>query len=104
MALQPPLARSKAGRHAWGTNRLASSLRFGEFRLGIDVESLIMGNVWKIVTSVGAEVEEEDVLLIIESMKMEIPVEAPEAGRVVEIRVEEGQAVVEGDVLVVLAD
>jgi biotin carboxyl carrier protein len=70
--------------------------------LGIDVESQIMGNVWKIETSVGAQVEEEDVLLIVESMKMEIPVEAPEAGRVSEIRVQEGQSVEEGDVLVVL--
>jgi biotin carboxyl carrier protein len=64
---------------------------------------MITGNIWKIETSLGAEVEEEDVLLIIESMKMEIPVEAPEAGRVTEIRVQEGQSVEEGDVLVVLA-
>ena len=72
--------------------------------MGIDVESQIMGNIWKIVTPLGAEVEEDDVLLIIESMKMEIPVEAPQAGRVSEIRVEEGQSVQEGDVLVVLVD
>ena len=64
---------------------------------------MITGNIWKIETSLGAEVEEEDVLLIIESMKMEIPVEAPEAGRVTEIRVQEGQSVEEGDVLVILA-
>jgi biotin carboxyl carrier protein len=64
---------------------------------------MITGNIWKIETSLGAEVEEEDVLLIIQSMKMEIPVEAPEAGRVTEIRVQEGQSVEEGDVLVVLA-
>lgn len=75
----------------------------GRRKLGIEVESQITGNIWKIETSVGAEVEEEDVLLIIESMKMEIPVEAPEAGRVVEIRVQEGQSVEEGDVLVILA-
>jgi acetyl-CoA carboxylase biotin carboxyl carrier protein len=71
--------------------------------LSIEVESLITGSIWKIETSVGHEVEEEDVLLIIESMKMEIPLEAPEAGRVTEIRVQEGQSVEEGDVLVVLA-
>ena len=71
--------------------------------LSIEVESQITGSIWKIETSVGAEVEEEDVLLIIESMKMEIPVEAPEAGRVTEIRVQEGQSVEEGDVLVILA-
>ncbi|MCA9505768.1 MAG: acetyl-CoA carboxylase biotin carboxyl carrier protein subunit [Spirochaetaceae bacterium] len=71
-------------------------------RLSIEVEAPVTGNVWKIETTVGAQVEEEDVLLVIESMKMEIPVEAPEAGRVVEIRAQEGQAVEEGDVLVVL--
>jgi len=70
--------------------------------LSIEVESQITGNVWKIEKAVGDVVEEEDVLLIIESMKMEIPVEALEAGRVTEIRVVEGQAVEEGDVLVVL--
>lgn len=70
----------------------------------IEVEAQITGNVWKIETEVGARVEEEDVLLIIESMKMEIPVEAPEAGTVSRICVEEGQAIEEGDVLVVLDD
>ncbi len=70
--------------------------------MSIEVEAQITGNVWKVETSPGYQVEEEDVLLIIESMKMEIPVEAPEAGRVAEIRVAEGQSVEEGDVLVVL--
>jgi len=69
----------------------------------IEVEAEIAGNVWKIETKVGAEVEAEEVLLILESMKMEIPVEAPGAGRVSEIRVAEGQSVDEGAVLVVLA-
>jgi biotin carboxyl carrier protein len=82
-------------------NRAGS--RNGRRDLSIEVESQITGSVWKIETSLGAEVEEEDVLLIIESMKMEIPVEAPEAGRVAEIRVQEGQSVEEGDVLVILA-
>ena len=62
----------------------------------------IAGNVWKIETTVGAQVEEEDVLLILESMKMEIPVEAPRAGRVAEVRVAEGDSIEEGAVLVVL--
>ena len=70
--------------------------------VNIEVEAQVTGNVWKVETAVGAQVEEEDVLLVIESMKMEIPVEAPASGRVVEIRVREGQAVEEGDVLVVL--
>lgn len=70
--------------------------------MSIEVEAQITGKVWKIETSPGDAVEEDDVLLIIESMKMEIPVEAPEAGRVSELRVAEGQSVEEGDVLVVL--
>ncbi len=72
--------------------------------MSIEVESQITGNVSKIEKAVGDVIEEEDVLLIIESMKMEIPVEAPEGGRISEIRVAEGQAVEEGDVLVVLEE
>ncbi len=72
--------------------------------MSIEVEAQITGNIWKIECAVGDEVEEEDVLLIIESMKMEIPAEAPDKGRIIEIRVAEGQAVEEGDVLVVLEE
>jgi acetyl-CoA carboxylase biotin carboxyl carrier protein len=67
-----------------------------------EIEAQITGSVWKIEKAVGDEVEEEDVVLIIESMKMEIPVEAPCAGRISEIRTSEGASVEEGDVLVVL--
>jgi len=67
-----------------------------------EVAAEIAGNVWKVETQVGAQVAEEDVLLILESMKMEIPVEAPCAGRVSEIRVTEGESIEEGAVLVVL--
>ncbi len=66
------------------------------------VEAHITGTVFKIETSVGAQVEPGDILVIIESMKMEMPVEAPGPGRVSEIRVEEGQSVEEGETLVVL--
>ena len=66
------------------------------------LEAHIGGKVFKIETSVGTEVREGDVLIIIESMKMEMPIEAPTGGRVSEIHVEEGQSVSEGDVLVVL--
>lgn len=66
------------------------------------VEAHITGTIFKIETAVGAEVAEGDPLIIIESMKMEMPVEAPAAGRVAEIRVEEGQSVEEGEVLAVL--
>ncbi len=70
--------------------------------MATQVEAQITGNVWKIEKSVGDEVVEEEVLIIIESMKMEIPVESPCAGRVAEIRVEEGQSVEEGAVLAVI--
>jgi len=69
-----------------------------------DVEAQITGNVWKIEKAVGDTVEEEDVILILESMKMEIPVEAPCEGRLSEIRVSEGENVEEGAVLAVIAD
>ncbi len=67
-----------------------------------DVEAHITGTVWKIECEVGDEVAEGDTVLILESMKMEMPVEAEDAGTVTEIRCEEGQAVNEGDTLVVL--
>jgi acetyl-CoA carboxylase biotin carboxyl carrier protein len=58
--------------------------------------------VWKIECEVGDEVEEGDTVVILESMKMEMPVEAEDAGVVKEILCEEGQAVNEGDTLVIL--
>ena len=67
-----------------------------------DVEAHITGTVWKIEVEVGDTVEEGDTVVILESMKMEMPVEAEDAGKVVEILCEEGQAVNEGDTLVVL--
>ena len=66
------------------------------------VPAHITGTVWKIEKKVGDAVQPGDILVIIESMKMEMPVEAPDAGTVKEIRVKEAQAVNEGDVLVVL--
>ena len=66
------------------------------------VEAHITGTVFKVEVQLGASVAEGDVLVIIESMKMEMPVEATTAGRVAEIRVEEGQSVEEGDVPIVL--
>jgi acetyl-CoA carboxylase biotin carboxyl carrier protein len=67
-----------------------------------DIEAHITGNVWKIEVAVGDTVEDGDTVVILESMKMEIPVEAEDDGVVKEILCEEGQAVSEGDVLVVL--
>jgi acetyl-CoA carboxylase biotin carboxyl carrier protein len=67
-----------------------------------DVEAHITGTVWKIECEVGDDVEEGDTVVILESMKMEMPVEAEDPGTVKEVRCEEGQSVQEGDVLVVL--
>jgi acetyl-CoA carboxylase biotin carboxyl carrier protein len=67
-----------------------------------DVEAHITGTVWKIECQVGQSVEEGDTLVILESMKMEMPVEAEDGGTVKEIVCEEGQSVSEGDTLVVL--
>jgi acetyl-CoA carboxylase biotin carboxyl carrier protein len=67
-----------------------------------DVEAHITGTVWKIECQVGQEVEEGDTLVILESMKMEMPVEAEDDGVVKEISCAEGQSVSEGDTLVVL--
>jgi acetyl-CoA carboxylase biotin carboxyl carrier protein len=66
------------------------------------VEAQIAGNVWKIERSVGDAVKRDDVLIIIESMKMEIPVESPCDGRIAELRVQEGDSVEEGTVLAIL--
>jgi acetyl-CoA carboxylase biotin carboxyl carrier protein len=69
----------------------------------MDVPAHITGTVWKVEVSVGQVVQPGEVLVILESMKMEMPVEAPEAGTVKEIRCQPNQPVNEGDVLVVLA-
>jgi acetyl-CoA carboxylase biotin carboxyl carrier protein len=73
----------------------------GEDRVA-NVEAHITGTVWKVECKVGDTIAEGDTVVILESMKMEMPVEAEDEGTVKEIRCEEGQAVSEGDVLVVL--
>jgi acetyl-CoA carboxylase biotin carboxyl carrier protein len=67
------------------------------------VRTEVAGSVWKVEVSVGQAVAAGDALVIVESMKMEIPVEAPAAGTVAEIRVAEGDRVAEGAVVVTLA-
>ena len=67
-----------------------------------EVEAHITGTVWKIEVAVGDNVEEGDTVVILESMKMEMPVEAEDPGVVAQILCEEGQSVSEGDTLVVL--
>ncbi len=67
-----------------------------------EIAAHITGTVWKVACEVGDEVEEGDTVVVLESMKMEMPVEAEEPGVVKEIRCEEGQAVSAGETLVVL--
>lgn len=67
-----------------------------------EIKSEITGSVWKIVKHLGDPVVEEDALMILESMKMEIPVLAETRGKVVEIRVKENDPVAEGQVVAVV--
>ena len=67
-----------------------------------DIKSEITGSVWKILKAPGDAVREEDSLMILESMKMEIPVLAECKGTLLEMRVKEGDAIVEGQVLAVV--
>ncbi|MBM4236188.1 MAG: acetyl-CoA carboxylase biotin carboxyl carrier protein subunit [Firmicutes bacterium] len=68
----------------------------------VEVQSPITGNVWKIIKKVGEQVKEYETIMIMESMKMEIPVEAPQDGKILEIKVEEGDSVIEEDVVALL--
>ena len=67
-----------------------------------EVRAELVGNVWKVEAREGDQVEENDVLIILESMKMEIPVTAPTGGLIREIRVKEQDVVQEGQVLAVI--
>jgi len=68
----------------------------------MEVLAEMVANVWKVMVSMGASVAEGDPLVILESMKMEIPVESPLAGTVTDLRVQEGGVVQEGDVIAVV--
>ncbi len=70
--------------------------------MATNVLAQITGTVWKIEVKAGQAVQAGDFIAILESMKMEIPVEAPAAGTVAEIKVKEGDAVQEGAVIAVL--
>lgn len=67
------------------------------------VKTEVTGSVWKIEVQVGETVEADQALVILESMKMEIPASAPQAGVVQQILVREGEAVEEGQALVIVA-
>ncbi len=67
-----------------------------------DIKAHITGTVWKIEKRVGEAVASGDAVVILESMKMEMPVESPVAGKLKELKCAEGQAVEEGAVLAVV--
>jgi len=67
-----------------------------------EVLAEMVANVWKVLVSKGDDVSEGDTLVILESMKMEIPVEATASGTVAEVNVDEGGVVQEGDVIAVI--
>ncbi len=64
--------------------------------------SEVTGSVWKLLVKVGDVLEADDIILVLESMKMEIPLMAPDGGRITEILVNEGEAVREGQRLVII--
>ena len=70
--------------------------------MATQIKAHITGTIWKIKVEVGQQVDEGDTLVIIESMKMEIPVSSPRAGRVVELKVAEGDPAKEGQVVAVI--
>lgn len=69
-----------------------------------EIKAHITGTIWKIPVKAGDAVEEGDTLVIIESMKMEMPIEADDDGKVIEVKAAEGQAVNEGDVIMIVQD
>lgn len=69
-----------------------------------EVKSPMAGNVWKVLVSVGDTIEDGQDVVILESMKMEIPVSADFSGKVIRVAAQEGSFVGEGDVLVEIED
>jgi len=68
----------------------------------LEAKTDVTGSVWKIVTTVGQQLAPGDTVMLIESMKMEIPVVAEEGGRIVEFRYAEGESITEGEVVAIL--
>jgi acetyl-CoA carboxylase biotin carboxyl carrier protein len=67
-----------------------------------EIRAEMVANVWKVVVSEGDQVEDGDTLVILESMKMEIPVIAEDSGTVVGLKVAEGDVVQEGDLIAII--
>ncbi len=70
--------------------------------MATEVKAHITGTVWKIEAAVGVQVSEGETVIILESMKMEMPVEAPVSGTIKEVKIKEGEAVDEGKVLAII--
>ena len=68
----------------------------------MQVKSEIAGNVWKIIAETGADLAADDVIVILESMKMEIPLVAPKAGKLTQLHVAEGDLIGEGQLIATL--
>lgn len=76
----------------------------GRPELRFEVKSEIAGRIWKVLAGVGQTVAEDEQFIIIESMKMEIPVLAPKKGVIRELRVSEGDEISEGEILAIVTD
>ena len=87
-------------RHAWASPTGAGL--FYSDQMATEVQAHITGTVWKILVKVGDTVAQDQTLVILESMKMEMPIESPEAGRVASVAVSEGASVEEGELLLTL--
>lgn len=70
----------------------------------MDIKAHITGTVWKIEAAVGDVLDEDDVVMILESMKMEMPIESPADGKILTINVAEGEPVQEGQVVATLEE
>lgn len=72
--------------------------------MSIEIKSQMTGSVWKVEVQVGQEVAEDQEVVILESMKMEVPILAQEEGIVTEVLIKEGDFVSEGDVVVIIKE
>jgi len=106
MASHEPAARQKPRARIFAVAQFffMQLIRAGSSMARIEIKSEITGTVWQLKAQVGDKVEEGDTLIVIESMKMEIPVITEDAGTVKEILVKEKDPVAEGQVVAVVED
>ena len=91
-----------ARRHRAGRAAGPAALDNGEEPRVAEVRAEMVANVWKVVAAEGAQVSDGDTLVILESMKMEIPVLAEGSGTLTRLHVAEGDIVQEGDLIAVI--